>query len=125
MQPSSPINTMLVVLLDLVPAIVGILITTIVAPALRAWLNAKLSEVERRRVLEIARGVYWVVEGISSKTPTTSDDKAAKAMKMLLDELAKDGKEADAATKQRVQNIWGAMAAQQKADEQKMPVKRS
>ena len=80
------------IIIDMLPAIWQLIVGSILAPLIYKWISGKLDEQQRELVLQIARGVYSQVEGIARRSPNQIDDKAAIALKIFIDEMAKRGK---------------------------------
>lgn len=101
------------IIIDMLPAIWQLIVGSILAPLLYKWISGKLDEQQRELVLQIARGVYSQVEGIARRSPNQIDDKAAIALKIFIDEMAKRGKSVGEGDQIAAKNIWAAMAARE------------
>lgn len=73
----------------LVDAVV-VVVVPFVGWAVRRWVADKLTAERRRQVVDGARVVYHVIEGIAARTPGTVDDKLALALRRLTEHLGRD-----------------------------------
>lgn len=98
---------------DIVVSIVVPIIAAFAAKIVRRYADEK----QKERIVAIARGVYWIIEGVSKRTQMTADDKAAAALLRFTQELESEGYFVDKATEAKANQVWSAMAAKHRSQQ--------